>query len=112
VVCGEAPGSRGRDYGDGLGAVADEWPQRSPRPGGMTARMTPGASGKTRQPGSGIDGGRRCGILGCDRALGRDHEVLQGAVAARAVARGMRPISIMRPPQHGQRSSERPVSCS
>jgi hypothetical protein len=67
---------------------------------------------KTRYLGSGIDGGRRCGILGSDRALRRDHEVFQGAAAAKALARGMTPISIMRPPQHGQRSSERPVSCS
>ncbi len=40
-----------------------------------------------------------------------DHEVFQGAAAAKVLARGMTPISTMRPPHHGQRSSERPVSC-
>jgi hypothetical protein len=40
-----------------------------------------------------------------------DHEVFQGAAAAKLLARRMMPISIMRPPQHGARSSERPVSC-
>jgi hypothetical protein len=110
-VRGNAPGSRGRDYGGGLGAAADESRQRSSRLGRMTARRPPAADGKARQHGSGINSGSRCGIPGCDGVAWRDHEVFQGAAAARTVARGMTPISTMRPPQHGQRSSERPVSC-
>src|SRR5271155_4335238 len=47
--------------------------RRSPRLGGMTARMTLGASGKTRYRESGIDGWSRCGILGADRVLQRAH---------------------------------------
>ena len=41
-----------------------------------------------------------------------DHEVFQGAAAAKLLARGMMPISIMRPPHDAQRLSERPITVS
>ncbi len=66
-VRGDAPGRRGRDDGSGLGTAADGWSQRSPRLGGMTVRMAPGASGKTREHGSVIDSPSRCRKRGCAR---------------------------------------------
>ena len=49
---------------------------------------------------------RRSRTRGSDGVSHWDHEVFQGAAEAKVLARGMTPISIMRRPHHGQRSSD------
>ena len=58
----------------------------------------------------GADERRRCGAWGYGAVQGPVHEVSKLAGRLGVAGRGIRAIWTMRPPQHGQSSSERPVS--
>ena len=96
----------GVDHGVPAGVLS----QRTTVAGSMQAIAAATRAGAGQPRDRGADERRRYGAWGYGAVQGPVHEVSKLAGRLGVAGRGIRAIWTMRPPQHGQSSSERPVS--